>query len=258
MSANVAAISLTPVKGLGLQHPDAVELERDGAVGDREFFLVDERGDMVNAKRIGALLTVTAEHEPALGTLALRFADGTEVAGEVELGAPEETRFFGQPASGRAVLGPFDEALSAYVGKRLRLFARDGRPGVDRGRQGAISLVSRASLARLADEADAADPVDARRFRMLFLIDGVDAHAEDAWIGSRLRIGAATVEIGGNVGRCAVTTRHPDTGVVDFSTLHVLAGYRGEIATTEPLPFGVYGEVVEPGRVAVGDEVAPV
>jgi uncharacterized protein len=258
MGAVVAAISITPVKGLGLRHPDAVQLERDGAVGDREFFLVDEGGDMVNSKRIGALLTVTAEHDPAQGTLALRFADGTEVAGPVELGAAEEARFFGEPASGRPVIGPFEEALSSSVGRPLRLFARHGRPGVDRGRAGAVSLVSRASLGRLAEEADAGDPVDARRFRMLLLIDGADAHEEDGWIGSRLRIGAATVEIAGNVGRCAVTTRNPETGDVDFSTLHFLASYRGEMATTEPLPFGVYGKVVEPGRVAVGDEVAPV
>jgi uncharacterized protein YcbX len=255
VSATVAAISITPVKALALHHPAAVQLDRNGAVGNREFFLVDERGDMVNAKRIGALLTITAEHDPAEGTLALSFADGSAVAAQVQLGAPEETRFFGEPVPARAVVGPFDEAISAYVGERLRLFAPDGERAVDRGPAGAVSLISRASLERLAEEADGNEPVDARRFRMLFVIDGVEAHAEDAWIGSRLRIGAATVEIGGNVGRCAVTTRNPQTGVVDFPTLQVLASYRGDVETTERLPFGIYGGVVEPGRVAVGDEV---
>ena len=43
----------------------------------------------------------------------------------------------------------------------------------------------------------------------------------------------------------------------DFDTLGVLAGYRREIETTEPLPLGVVGDVVTTGRVRVGDPVLP-
>jgi hypothetical protein len=39
-----------------------------------------------------------------------------------------------------------------------------------------------------------------RRFRMLFEIDGVDAHEEDDWIGTEVRIGEATILINGDVG----------------------------------------------------------
>jgi uncharacterized protein YcbX len=59
----------------------------------------------------------------------------------------------------------------------------------------------------------------------------------------------------GHVGRCLVTTRHPDSGLSDLPTLELLS-YRRELATTEPLAFGVYGEVLEPGRVRVGSVVA--
>ena len=58
----------------------------------------------------------------------------------------------------------------------------------------------------------------------------------------------------GDVGRCAVTTRNPDTGEVDLDTLKTLAAYRPE-GRTEPLPFGVHAAVVQPGRVRVGDGV---
>ena len=64
------------------------------------------------------------------------------------------------------------------------------------------------------------------------------------------------MRVTGNVGRCALTTRNADTGVVDFKTLHHLAAYRRATETTEPLPFGVYAHVLEPGRVRVGDLVA--
>ena len=44
--------------------------------------------------------------------------------------------------------------------------------------------------------------------------------------------------------------------MVDFPTLKLLASYRREMETTEPLPFGVYGQVLAPGRVSIGDPVA--
>ena len=59
----------------------------------------------------------------------------------------------------------------------------------------------------------------------------------------------------GNVGRCRVTTLDPDTGERDLQTLDAIAEYRADVETTEPLPFGVWCEVVQAGRVAVGDDV---
>ena len=61
----------------------------------------------------------------------------------------------------------------------------------------------------------------------------------------------------GNVGRCAVTTQNPETGSPDLDTLKALARYRGDVVTTEPLPFGIYASVAQPGRVRVGDPVEP-
>ena len=106
-------------------------------------------------------------------------------------------------------------------------------------------------------EAGAAEPVDGRRFRMLFEIAGVEAHEEDTWLGNRIAIGDAVIVPLGDVGRCVVTTRDPDSGVSDFDTLKLLAGYRRH-GVTEPLQFGVYCDVAVPGRVRVGDPVRPV
>ena len=47
-------------------------------------------------------------------------------------------------------------------------------------------------------------------------VDGVEAHAEDGWIGERVRVGGAVVAVRAHVGRCAVTTRDPDTGLRDL------------------------------------------
>ena len=63
------------------------------------------------------------------------------------------------------------------------------------------------------------------------------------------------VSFSGHVGRCLITSRDPDTGEVDLPTLDVLGAYRTGLDTTEPLPFGIWGRVVSPGAVSVGDEV---
>ena len=80
-------------------------------------------------------------------------------------------------------------------------------------------------------------------------------HAEDQWVGRRVRIGSALVAMKGHVGRCLVTSRDPETGKVDLPTLDMLGTYRRDLHTTEPLAFGIYGAVVEPGTVSVGDAV---
>jgi uncharacterized protein YcbX len=160
------------------------------------------------------------------------------------------------PHPSRRVLGPWEDAISEFVGRRLTLLWAE-QHAVDRGyRGGTVSLVSRASLERLGEEAGAEEPVDGRRFRMLFEIDGVQAHAEDGWLGTQVRVGTATIVLNGDVGRCVVTSHDPERGVTDLDTLGALASYRRE-GRNEPLPFGVYGAVAVRGRVRVGDAVQP-
>ena len=249
----VTELWTTPVKGTRLRARDEIELERHGARDNRRFYLVDADGTMVNGKGAGALTSVVASYDA--GLLTLEFPDGSRVAGPIEPGDEIPTRFFSRTVKGRLVAGPFSEAISAHAGERLRL-VQAHETAVDRGKGGGVSLISRASLARLAAEARQ-ESVDPRRFRMLVEIDGTEAHEEDGWVGRRVRIGAALVEFSGHVGRCLVTSRDPERGEIDLPTLDILRGYRANTDTTEPVPFGIYGRVIEPGTVRVGDEVAP-
>ena len=253
--AIVVSIAVAPVKGLALEHREAIELGSAGVEDDRRYYLIDESGHLINQKRVPALATVI----PEIGAdgLRLRFSDGASVADEVGLGEEVTTSFYGRPVRGRLVRGPWSEALSAHVGSPLRLVRTEhAGDGVDRGSSAGVTLVSTGSLQALAAEAGR-DWVDGRRFRMLLTVDGLEPHGEDAWLGLRVRAGSAVLDVVGNVGRCAVTTRDPDTGVRDLETLDLIEAYRGELPTTEPLPFGVWGRVVEPGRVSLGDAVEP-
>lgn len=252
----VSALSTTPVKGTRVRMVDRIRLEPEGVRENRRFYLIDARDRLANGKRLGALNTVISEYDDSARRLALRFPDGSSAEDEVRLGEVIATRFYSQTARGQIVEGPFSAAMSEYVGEPLRLVEAIGPGGgVDRGADGAASIISRASLARLADEAGQSG-LDARRFRMLVEIEGVAAHAEDAWVGKEIRVGDALVAVRGHVGRCLITSRDPESGEIDLPTLDILRAYRGEEASTERLPFGVFGSVVRGGEISVGDSVA--
>ncbi len=250
----MARISIAPVKALGLVHPESVDLEHGGVRGNRRFWLVDADGRLYNNKRNGPLVRIRPEWDEETRQLALTFPDGARVEGVVELGEEVPAELYGDPHPSRRVLGPWNAAIAAYAGRPLTLLWSESH-ATDRGAGGGdVSLVSRGSLERLGEEAGAGAALDGRRFRMLFEIDGVPPHAEDRWIGAMLRLGSAEIRINGDVGRCVVTSHDPDTGVTDVDTLAALARYRRD-GRTEPLPLGVYGTVVTPGRVGVGDRV---
>jgi uncharacterized protein YcbX len=55
----------------------------------------------------------------------------------------------------------------------------------------------------------------------------------------------------GDIGRCVVTTRDPETGRRDLGVLRALATLLGK----DMVCLGVWCEVAGPGRVRVGDAV---
>jgi MOSC domain-containing protein len=255
---HVAWIAIAPVKGLALLHPESVRLERFGVRENRRFHLIGEDGRLLNGKQLAPLVQIRAEWDEDARTLALGFPDGNVLEGEIALGETVSTSFYGRRmVEGRLVVGPWSQAISEFVGRPLRLVQpTEIGAGVDRA-PGPVSILSTGSLEAMREAAGISEPIDPRRFRMLFGVEGIAPHEEDEWVGRRVRIGEAEVEVLGNTGRCLVTSRHPDSGARNLPTLDVLAEYRGEIDATERLAFGVYGSVTQPGVVRLGDPVEP-
>lgn len=257
MNGTVAWIHVAPIKALAVQELRRVHVGAGGVEEDRRFCIVDAEDRMVNAKRVNELVAVRPEFDEEMRHLTLHLRDGARVAAALSFGPAVSVSIYRRHEPARVVEGPFADALSRITGQPVRLvrFDRPGE-GVDRAEKGgAVSLLAAASLDALAEAAAADGPVDPRRFRMLFGVAGVPAHAEDGWIGERVTIGDAIVVPEGNVGRCAVTSLAPASGTPDLDTLGALARYRGAERTTEKLPFGIWARVERAGVVRVGDPV---
>jgi len=92
-------------------------------------------------------------------------------------------------------------------------------------------------------------PIDIRRFRPnLHLRLDAPAFAEERWVGRRLRVGEAELELLHACERCAIPTRDPDTGEKWPELLRWLAREHGTL-------FGINARAVRPATVRVGDSV---
>jgi len=258
---SVSRLSFTPVRGLGLSHPESIELTDMGLVQDRRFYLVDEHGRLVDRLLAAQLVQVRAETNDEATWLRMTFPDGCVLEDEVRLDEPVQTEIYGRLAIGRVVGGPWAAALEPFARRRV-LLVRCDTPGGTRIRAGetnvrnAVSLVSDGSLRELAAQLEIPE-VDGRRFRMLIEVEGASAHEEDTWIGEEVAVGSAVLHITKPDARCAITTQDPDTGERDLDTLRTIIRYRGfrQGDPEKKIDFGVLGEVHRPGTVTVGDPV---
>ena len=250
MPVAVSELAVAPVKGMRLQRASEVELGRGGVTGDREFLVIGEDGKLLLTGQNPALLRIEPAWDRVRNLLTLGFPDGDVVRYSPEPGAPATTQTYdGREVAGWIIPGPLSAALSGYLGRPVHLFKRAPEHlGTD---DEPVTLMSQASLQALAPELNGAAP-DSRRFRMTITITGTDAWAEHAWSGQSVIIGDVILRVIAPVPRCVVTTRNPDSGATDARILHALARLRGN----DDITFGVWCEILRPGRVQVGDLVS--
>jgi len=149
--------------------------------------------------------------------------------------------------TGRALLVQF---LSAFMGDgprgRLRIVEAPQASFTD-VEPNWLSLINLASVSDI--ERVARQPISPQRFRGNLLIDGASPWAEREWVGKRIRIGEALLEGMEIIGRCAATEVNPETAERDINLPLTLRRGFGHYHC------GLYVRVVEPGRIAQGDQL---
>ena len=243
----VEAITRYPVKGLSPEHMDDVELTPGGGLPhDRRFAFA--QGDspfdpaqpawlpkrnfaclMANAKVAG----IRSAYDPHANALSLRagghaplLADLSDPAGRAAAEA-WITTFMGEEARGT-----------------LRLSEVPGHAFTDIPDK-AVSLIGRASVAELGARSGMA--LDPTRFRANILFSGAAPFAELDWMGRELLLGGARLRVFRRTRRCAATEVNPATAERDAKPPKWLLEHYGHT------DLGIYAEVLEGGRVAVGD-----
>jgi uncharacterized protein YcbX len=135
--------------------------------------------------------------------------------------------------------------VEARSGRALYLL-RNSRGSYDAA---PISLISRQTIARIAEESGTEE--NPWRFRPNLLVDLQEGEAfeELNWVGRVLRVGeAARVAIIKVDQRCMIITLDPESGMPSPSILRCVVQQHEQCA-------GVYGTVLSPGEVRIGDPV---
>ena len=238
-----------PVKGLTAEALADTEVEAGGCLPwDRAFALA--QGDapfdpdnpqwlqkrnfmclMANAR----IALLKSSFDPRSGRLAIQAPDGGSVAGNALLARDRErigawlAAFLGEEARGRPVLH--------YV---------PGHSFCD-DRHKVVSLINLASIADLERRVGA--PRDPLRFRANIYFSRAPAGVELDWVGRDLQVGGARLRVTSRIVRCAATEVNPLTAERDAKPVAELRAAYGHA------DLGILAEVIEGGRMALGDAI---
>lgn len=236
-----------PLKGFSAEALEEVSLSRGECLPhDRRFALAqgDSSFDAANPtwmrKSNFACLMANARiaklhtaFDPHSGQLAIRAPDGPPLVADV------------RTAAGRSLIEDF---VTAYLGEEarghLRFAEAPGHCFTDIP-QKSISIISLSSLAAL--ERAHGMRLDPLRFRANIYVSGGPEWADFALVGKDIQVGTARLRVWKRIVRCPATEVNPDTGERDAHPPRVLREHFGHA------DLGVQAEVLEGGRIAVGD-----
>ena len=224
----VKALWRYPVKSMGAESLQDVEVSWHGLAGDRRWAFVRE-----GMQRSG-FPWLTLRERPDMSHYLPSFAD---------LDRPDASATLVRTPLGNQ-FDVVDPALAADLGGGVRAIK------CDRGVFDAmpLALLTTQTLASLA--AFASTALDPQRFRPNLLIEamGDATFPEDAWVGAVLQIGDARIRADRRDKRCVVVNIDPSTTERNATVLR-------SIARDRQACLGIYGSTVEPGIIAVGDVV---
>ncbi len=237
IQARVAGLWFYPVQSLRGQALDRAEFGATGLVGDRGYAIAEvASGKMVGSSRPGwtDLITWTARYlapvtaGAPLPPVEISFPDGQSVRSD-------------DPAC--------DEALSARLGKAVRLAVNDGSVAEPRYDLSPCHFLTTATLKELRKGYPGGD-FDPARFRPNILLDCGDlsGFVEQAWLGREVAFGEVVFRVSEDCARCAMTVRAQGDLPKDPRILHTVTQMNRTFA-------GSYATVTRPGTVRLGDQL---
>ena len=250
-NAKIQAIYRYPVKGLSPEHLARTQLEvMETLPADRLYAI--ENGP-------SGFEPAAPRHQPKqrylmlmrnerLARLRTRFQDTSHTL-TIETEGREAARGDLRTSEGRAAIEAF---LAGFCADELRgpprVLHAPGFSFSDVARK-VVSIINLASVAAIEDVVGR--PVHPLRFRGNVYVTGWPAWREFDFLGQEITVARGPrLRVIKRIVRCAATNVDPDTGIRDLSIPDTLMRSFGHA------DCGVYGEVVEGGEIAVGDELS--
>ena len=107
----------------------------------------------------------------------------------------------------------------------------------------AISIINLNTVLELQNKLG--KQISPSRFRGNILVDGVNACEEFNWIGKKIYIGDAILEVFKRTQRCAATNVNPDNGQRDINIPNEIKSHYGH------LDLGIYARVTKGGLISI-------
>jgi uncharacterized protein len=225
-SPRVLSVYRYPVKSLTGESVTRLELDQRGCVGDRQWSVRTEAGKIGSGKNSRRFAAIP-------GLLDVR---AFERDGRVAVTFPDGSSSFVDDAGAAA-------RLSQYVGQPVK-FARE--TSVTHFDDGPVSLIGRASVDAVTEEQR--EEVDPARFRANIHLATAGPFVEDGWLGRRLAIGTAVLQVEMTSPRCVMVNMA--TADLPFQPGNLTA--IGRINNT---CLGVIAKVITPGTISLGDQL---
>ena len=283
MEGRVQEVRRFAVKSMRGESLPACPIDAGGLRGDRAYALLDEEtGKVASAKRPrmwSGLLAMSASYAADAGPgqpLLVDMGDGTPVRSDtpdfdarLSSAVGRRVRLLSQPEAGAGYDDEWPDidglAPEEFVTSTRTSTSDDGlavstlpvgllAPGTFQD-VSPVTVLTTASL-RAAARLQPASRWDPRRFRANLLLDfSGEGFLENDWIGRRLTVGGAVLEILAPTPRCVMTTLAQEDLPADRDILRTVAAHnRADVPGTGRFAcLGVYASVVTPGPVAVGD-----
>lgn len=250
MSIELSAIWRHPIKSIGTEKIDCVTLEKNKTMPlDRAWALTHDKTkfNFQNPSWVPCSSFIRVSTAPKLMAVKAKI---DEVNSEVILSHPSKNSLRVPINSSN-----FSESIMSWVSE---LCPNDGPQSLkivkipERGMTdtdyASISLLSINSIQNLSKLAGS--QLDMRRFRGNLWIKNLDPYEELNWVGKKLTIGNAELEVIEPIERCNATKTNPSNGEKDVDTLKLLRD------NFQHQNFGVYCKVVSSGRVKLKDRVS--
>ena len=215
-----------PVKAMGGESLDSVEIERRGLVGDRAYAVVD------------------GDEKLATGKHSKRFRRRDEVFEFASHTTPEGVRVNGRGTEYVVPGDDLDAALSDAMGDRVRVLPETTTPYFDAGH---VSLVGTASLDWCREHL--AVDADRRRIRPNLVVETDEPFVEETWVGE-VAVGGVLLTPVERIERCRMIDIAQEGPAAEEGQ------WLKALTRSRDMQLGIYLEVVAPGVVRVGDEVA--